>query len=110
MRDAPLTTDHLWVRLHYWTATEGIVGLAGDAPSAVAQAGLPQPGCRMIVGEACPAIGTVMAARCAHTPVSRRISEVNATSPYSPALVRGAPRMNAGFIAWRRTIPLPSTA
>ena len=97
MTVARFTTDHLWVRLHGGIATVGITGFAGDALGAAAQVQLPQPGRRVMAGEACAALETVKAASDAHAPLSGQILEANTALLDDPAPATRPPE-GAGWL------------
>ena len=97
MPDARFTTDHLWVRLHGGTATVGITGFASDALGAVARVQLPQPGLRVLAGDACAVIETVKTAGDAHAPLSGQILEANTALLDDPAPVNRDPE-GAGWL------------
>jgi glycine cleavage system H protein len=91
MPDARFTTDHLWVRLQDGIATVGVTGFASDALGTVARVELPQPGRRVLAGEACATVETVKAASDAHAPMSGHILDANAALLDDPALVNRGP-------------------
>ena len=97
MPDVRFTTDHLWVRLDGGTATVGITGFARDALGVVARVHLPQPGRRVLAGEACALIETVKAASDAHAPLSGQVLKANAALLDDPAPVNQDPE-GAGWL------------
>ena len=97
MTDVRFTPQHEWVRLE---EEEMVIGITDHAQSALGDlvfVELPEPGRRVVAGEACAVVESVKAASDVYAPLAGVVTAVNTALADDPALVNSAAETEGWF-------------